>query len=148
MIFFNLCFKPFKAFLLRLNNLSFFGFLWNAWTWIATSVYFLGAVNIMFSWFVLRLKLSARLQNTRPLPLRRLEEAGKPVGKFTSKSWPWRNSLKAFFFFRIRFKVRTALSLFIVNHHYQLLCEFWHVTAPNRCAHVRIRPIARRIRNP
>ena len=27
-------------------------------------------------------------------------------------------------------------------------CEFWHVTAPRRQAHVRIRPIVRRIRNP
>ena len=27
-------------------------------------------------------------------------------------------------------------------------CEFWHVTALNRHAHVRIRPIVRRIRNP
>ena len=55
-----------EDFLLRLNNLSFFCFLRNAWAWMATCVYvFFWAVNIMISWFVLTLELSARLQNTR-----------------------------------------------------------------------------------
>ena len=42
---------------MRLNNLSFFDFLWNAWTWIATCVWFFFlVVNVMITWFVLKLQ--------------------------------------------------------------------------------------------
>ena len=62
--------KPW-AFLLRLNNLSFFDFLWNAWTWIATCVWFFFlAVNVMITWFVLKLQyLSQILKHLCDFPL-------------------------------------------------------------------------------
>ena len=55
-------------------------------------------VNIMLFWFVLTLELSAKLHNTRQW----LEDAEKPVGKFTNTFWPWRNSHKVFFMLRRR----------------------------------------------
>ena len=64
-IFFYLCFS-FRIFIAAKRPLvSFFGFLRIAGTWIDTCVYFFLAVNIMISWFILTLKLSARLHNLR-----------------------------------------------------------------------------------
>ena len=80
-------------------------------------------------------------RNTRQyICMQRLED--EPVGKFTSKFWPWKNSLKLFFPQKLLFNCLCKRSLPTP------FCEFWHVTAPSRQAHVRIRPIVSRIRNP
>ena len=44
-----------------------------------------------------------------------LEDAGNPVRKFKRNVWPWKNSLKAFFFSEEGFQVQNALSVFTVN---------------------------------
>ena len=52
--------------------------------------------------------------------MQRLEDAGKPAGKFTSKFWPSRNYLKAFFCSEDGSKDLTDLSVITVNDPCQL----------------------------
>ena len=49
-----------------------------------------------------------------------LEDAGNPVSKFTSKVWPWRNSLKAFFLFRRRLSSAKCSFIVYCKWSYQL----------------------------
>ena len=109
-----------SVFILRLNNLSFFGFLRNAWTWAATCVYFF----FFCRWHVFLICFDTRtvgwIEENAAVHLQRLGDAGKPVGKFKSKFWLWRNSIKAFFSSEEGFKVRTARSSFIIHDPCQL----------------------------
>ena len=70
--------------------------------------------------------------------LQRLEETGKPVGKFTNTFWPRRNSFKTYFLFRRRLPTRTALSLFIVTSLRPTVTQTLELDGP----------IVRRVKNP
>ena len=118
------------SFLLWLNNLSFFGFLWNTWTWKATCVLFFLCLNIIISCFVLRLEFLARLQNMRLCifsDCKMLENQSANSG------------LEGIVFSEEGFHVWTALPLFTIN-------TSWHVTEPNHQAHVTIGLIVRLVR--
>ena len=52
----------------------------------------------MIYWFVSTLASVGEIAEYAAAHLQRLEDAGKPAGKFTYTFWPWMNSLKAFFF--------------------------------------------------
>ena len=88
-----------KLFLLWLNNLSFFGFLWNAWTWIARCLYFCFGCEYHDFLICFDARTVSYIAEYAAVNLQQLEDAGKPVDKFTSKFWPWRN-LKHFLFRR------------------------------------------------
>ena len=105
------------SFLWGLNNLSFFGFQRNAWTWIATCVKFFSVATVMISWFVLTLELSARIQNTPVVHLQRLEDSGKPNREIYKKILALKELSQSIFCSEDGrgFKVRTALSLFTIN---------------------------------
>ena len=118
--------------------------------WHVCRFFFLN-VNITIFWFVLTLELSARLQNTRQSICSEWNKTleNQPTNLKANSGLEGILS-KPFFCSEEGFKVRTTLSLFTVNCKRSLptpFCEFWHVTAPNRHAHVRITPIVRRIRN-
>ena len=141
---------PILSFLLLLNSLiflSFFGFLRNAGTWIATCVYFFPWI----SWFpdlFSRLPVSTRLQNMRQYfygDWKTLENSRQFTNPYSSLEWILS---KNFFFQGEGFQVWTALSLFTVNAPW--LCQLPSVdmSLPNRHAHVRFGPIVRRVKNP
>ena len=146
--FYNLCLslKPFSCGQITLVSLVFYEMPGpESGTWIpdldlnVCSLFL--AVNIMISWFVLMLELSARLQKTLENQSANLQANFGLEGIIS----------KHFFCSEKGFKVGNALSLLTVNCKRSLPTlsrEFWHVTTPNRHAHVRITPIVRCIRNP
>ena len=103
----------------------------------------------MISWFVLKLELSTRLQNTGQCiysEWKTLENQSANLCLYVSL----KELSQSIFFFGSEegFQVRTALSLFTINTPCQLPshCELWHLTAPNHHTHITIEPIVRCVR--
>ena len=112
-------------------------------------VRFFWAVNIMISWFVFTLELSARLQNTRQCICSDWKTLENQSANLQANSGLEGILSKHFFF--VQEKALKFELLFIVYCKRSLpspFCKFWHVTSPNRHAHLRIMPILTRIRNP
>ena len=140
---------PILSFLLLLTNLiflSFFGFLRNAGTWIATCVYFF-PVNIMISWFVFTLASVDEIAEYAAVHLQRLEDAGKQSANLQTHILAL-NEFSWIFFQEEDFQVRTALSLFTVNAPRPCQLSSGDMSLPNLHAHVRFGPIVRRVKKP
>ena len=65
------------------------------------------------SWFVLTLASVGEIEYAA-MHLKRLEDAEKPIDKFTIKSWPWRNFSQTTFFVQKNFVIKHLNCSFIV----------------------------------
>ena len=107
-------------------------------------------VNILISWFILTLASVGEIAEYTAAHLQRLEDAGKLTSRKICKHILTLKKLsQSTFLFRRR---HSSSNCSFIVYCKRLLptpfCEFLHVTAPNRHAQVRFRPIVRRVRNP